>query len=376
MPRVLLLPALVLAGCVWISDADEVLRLDGDGDGVQLDEDCDDSDPGLGLPRTWCVDGDGDGYGLASACTEACTAPEGFVEDDGDCDDGDAAVHPGAAEYCGGGDEDCDGLVDDADEAPLGTHVFYTDADGDGWGDPDATIEACAVPAGATARDGDCDDGRADVNPDAEEVCGEADEDCDGLVDDEDDDVWGTATWYLDYDADGYGTDVLTVEACEPPEFFVDNDDDCDDLDDRVHPGAEETDCADPTDYNCDSSVAWADADGDGWAACAECDDAEATTHPGAPEYCDGADNDCDGATDEEPVDGDLWYADGDGDGYGDAGITAAACAQPSGFVRDASDCDDTDGSVHPGVAEAVCDDGVDDDCDGLVDTADPDCGG
>jgi len=369
-----LFPNLVLAGCVWISDADEVLRLDGDGDGVEIDADCDDADPAVGAPGTWCADGDGDGFGLASACTEACVAPEGFVADGSDCDDGDAAVHPGVAEYCGGGDEDCDGLVDDDDEAPQGASTFYTDADADGWGDPGAPVQACALPAGAVVNDQDCDDSDATISPSGIEVCGGGDEDCDGLVDDEDADVRGAPTWYLDYDGDGYGTDRYTAVGCEPPYMMVDNADDCDDLDAAVHPGAPETDCTDPTDYNCDGSVAYQDADGDGWAACEECDDGESSTHPGAPEYCDGADNDCDGDVDEGAVDPYLWYRDADGDGYGDLGVVVADCSQPSGYVRDAGDCDDTDAAVHPGLAEALCDDGVDQDCDGRIDGEDPDC--
>ena len=97
-----------------------------------------------------------------------------------------------------------------------------------------------------------------------------------------------------------------------------------------------------------------------------DCDDAEGSTHPGADETCDGADDDCDGLIDEDGTDATTWYADTDGDGYGDASVAVASCGQPTGYVADDTDCDDTDATVNPDAAE-VCD-GLDQDCDGSVD--------
>ncbi len=61
-----------------------------------------------------------------------------------------------------------------------------------------------------------------------------------------------------------------------------------------------------------------------------------------------------------------TWYADADGDGFGVPSDTVESCEQPSGYVDDASDCDDRDGSVYP-YADEGCDD-LDNDCDGDVD--------
>jgi MYXO-CTERM domain-containing protein len=115
------------------------------------------------------------------------------------------------------------------------------------------------------------------------------------------------------------------------------------------------------------------DVDGDGADEREDCDDADASVHPGAAETCDGLDDDCDGATDEpDASDAATWYADADGDGFGDAGATTTGCEAPSGYVADATDCDDRDAGAHPGAAEAWYD-GVDQDCDGNDDDLDGD---
>ncbi len=123
------------------------------------------------------------------------------------------------------------------------------------------------------------------------------------------------------------------------------------------------------------AAVAWAtftpDFDGDGvWAEIyggEDCDDADPFTSPDADETCDGIDDNCDGTIDEgSAVDALTWYADDDLDGFGDPASTAAACAEPVGYVADATDCDDTDDDISPG-ADELCN-GIDDDCDGEID--------
>ncbi|MCP4845617.1 MAG: hypothetical protein GY901_11025 [Actinomycetia bacterium] len=114
------------------------------------------------------------------------------------------------------------------------------------------------------------------------------------------------------------------------------------------------------------ASDGWRDADGDGTIAESDCDDHDPDSYPGAAEYCDGADNDCDGVVDDNALDTIAWYADNDGDGFGNALDHQLSCRQPGGRVTDARDCDDGDPSVHPDASED--DDGVDNDCDGDVD--------
>jgi hypothetical protein len=173
-------------------------------------------------------------------------------------------------------------------------------------------------------------------------------------------------TWWVDADGDLFGDPNNRVEACEQPPGTVNNGDDCDDSDVAFRPGAPEDDCTDPNDYNCDGSAGYEDADGDGFFACEECDDAHANAYPGGTEVCDGLDNDCDGFPDVDAVDAPTWYGDSDGDGYGGHQFQAVACEAPDFFVANDDDCDDLDADANPDGVE-VCD-GADNDCDGVVD--------
>ncbi|MDP2305363.1 MAG: MopE-related protein [Pseudomonadota bacterium] len=334
-------------------------------DGV--DQDCDggvDEEDATGEP-TWYSDVDGDGFGDPGAPVQACDLPAGSVADATDCDDTDSRTFPGATEVCDGEDDDCDGTVDEDDAADAPT--WYVDADGDGFGGP-TTTRACVQPTGTYSTSDDCDDGDSGVSPGSTERCDGEDDDCDGTVDD--DDAADAPTWYVDADGDNWGEPSLTAVACAAPSGFVAYDTDCDDGDAAFHPGAAETGCADPNDYNCDGAVGYTDGDGDGWAACEECDDLLVDVNPGATEVCNEGDDDCDGAIDEpDAADALIWYADTDGDEFGDRGSTTPACEEPAGYVADDSDCDDGDTTENPAASERC--DGDDDDCDGAVDEDD-----
>ena len=100
-----------------------------------------------------------------------------------------------------------------------------------------------------------------------------------------------------------------------------------------------------------------------------DCDDGATTVNPGAAEECDSIDNDCDGTVDAATRSTPDLAADTDTDGYGDASISTTACAVPSGYVADNTDCDDGATAVNPGAAEDC--DSIDNDCDGTVDEGD-----
>jgi large repetitive protein len=365
-----------------------------------VDDDCDldvDEDAVAGS-STWFEDSDGDGYGDPAASIEACSQPPGHVGDSTDCDDNDDDAYPGAQEYCNEVDDNCDGQADE--EGSVFSLPWYLDADGDGHGDAEVSIESCEPVDGYVLDDGDCDDGAAEISPSAVELCNGGDDNCDGLADDADPLVDGGGIWHLDHDGDGYGDASYSAEACDQPAGFVVDGTDCDDLESAAHPGASEicdgldNDCdgdsddAD-TDLDPNSSMSWyLDADGDGHGdpgtsvqACEappsyvdtmdDCDDLEPSIHPAADEYCDGADNDCDGTVDEsDAVDAVLWYADQDGDGHGAADSSQVACSAPEFHVSSGEDCDDSAFAISPD-AEEVCNE-IDDDCDLLIDDVDP----
>lgn len=148
-----------------------------DADGLYVDEGT------ISLAVRCDVDGDGDGVDPR----------------DGDCDDADADVFPGAVEVCDGNDDDCDGTTDGPGSADAAT--WYADGDLDGYGNAAAPTVDCAAPAGFVADNTDCDDASAAAFPGAAESCADADLDCDG------------ATWPDDTGVDG--------EPCEEPEPIV-----------------------------------------------------------------------------------------------------------------------------------------------------------
>lgn len=133
---------------------------------------------------TYYIDSDGDGYGDEAATLDTClqTAPEGYVDNAMDCDDGAEALNPDAVEICDGIDNNCDGAVDEG----LEVITYYMDSDGDGYGDEMVTLDTCLTtePDGFVTNNLDCDDDNMEVNPDAMEVVDDIDNDCNGMIDD------------------------------------------------------------------------------------------------------------------------------------------------------------------------------------------------
>ncbi|MCB9779706.1 MAG: FG-GAP repeat protein [Alphaproteobacteria bacterium] len=222
----------------------------------------DSGDGGTSCPLYY-QDADGDGYGDPSAAAkEFCGEPDdGWVDDDTDCDDGEARVNPGATEICNDGvDDDCDSLADgkDDDLDPSSALPWYPDFDGDGYGDDAEVVYDCEAPVDHTDVPGDCNDSDPYQNPAAPEICNEQDDDCDTLIDDEDDDLDDAEAgrWWPDEDGDGWAAEGETLQACIPPEGYVDSTmvGDCDDTEPLASPGLPES-CDDDIDNDCDGDV-------------------------------------------------------------------------------------------------------------------------
>ena len=128
---------------------------------------------------------------------------------------------------------------------------WYVDSDGDGFGNPDAPTDSCAASEGASSNDQDCDDDNAFIRPNVNEICDYIDNNCNGLIDDNDPDIdiFTQVPVYLDEDLDGYGTDYLQ-DACVSSNLGALVSGDCDDADPSIHPNRLER--TDEIDQNCD----------------------------------------------------------------------------------------------------------------------------
>ena len=273
-------------------------------------------------------------------------------------------------------DADGDGFLegtdcDDADASVGAGWSGYADSDGDGFGAPDGWTETCDSTVALVGNSADCDDADANVNPGAEEVCDGVDNDCNGLDDGPD-----GSLFYLDADGDGHGGDYAVL-ACEVPDGFIDNSDDCDDTNADISPEADEI--CDGVDNDCDFAVddtddsvvgqpTWTeDGDLDGYGS----DDKGASTVVSCAQPAGYADN-ADDCNDDDATQPTYFYVDNDNDGYGDPYANELACSTGlSGYTTDGTDCDDSNADVNPGAVE-VCDaDNDDEDCNGAADDAD-----
>ncbi|MFT6706851.1 MAG: cephalosporin-C deacetylase-like acetyl esterase [Flavobacteriales bacterium] len=191
----------------------------------------------------------GQSLGLAD-CGQTITDEDndGYTNVEGDCDDTDPAINPGATEICDGIDNNCDGITDV--DAPGGS-AWYADIDMDGFGDANNSMISCLQPLGFIADDTDCDDNNVNVNPDAIEICDGLDNNCNGIIDDN---VVYT-DYYPDADGDGYGdANADPTSYCVAPPDSVINNLDCDDSLPMVNPGMDEI-CEDGLDNNCNGEI-------------------------------------------------------------------------------------------------------------------------
>lgn len=401
----------------------------------QIDNNCNDAIDELAVDApTWYADKDNDGFGLENYAIVACEAPPEYtslrLDANGfpsfDCDDDPingygAAVNPLMPETCTDIDDNCNGLLNEDDPLmnPSIIPKWYLDRDLDGYGGvhEQDLIASCERPSiDFRLNTGDCDDINPMVNPYAAERCDGIDNDCDQLIDEEDDDVLIDAIWYPDQDGDGFGSSdpaAETIQSCTQPVGYSLQNTDCNDNNFGISPIGFEV--CDGFDNDCDGVVddgvteiffldidgdefgRHFDVDGDGLIddnngdgipdnfveACtapidpvsgnryvsnfSDCNDNNANINPSEPELCDGIDNNCNGIIDGTDAGnrGTIWYKDADGDGYGNPYQFVYNCDQPATYIADDSDCDDSRPTVNPAQQEncfTIYDDNCDDD--------------
>jgi hypothetical protein len=365
--------------------------VDVDNDGFSAEQgDCNDDNPNINpdatelcdgidnncndnidenVTQTFYIDADSDGFGSLAALedsediVQSCLAPEGYVDNQLDCNDTLVSISPSASEVCdiNDVDENCNGLSDDNDEGAIGKTDWFIDSDGDSFADFSVVIEACDQTAGYISVEPgagfDCDDTSADIRPETAteisegvnlEVIGDdedIDENCDGFI-----------ACYFDGDDDGYGAGTPILQPlgtnCDGASELVGNlsrtADDCDDDNAYTYPAAAYSepgeDCMQDNDL---------DGFGDespplGVTAGQDCNDLAANISPSSLEIpADGVDQDCNG--------GDICYFDADSDSFGNSLgnpiLSTDLFCDGENEAYNLFDCDDTDENTYPGAA-------------------------
>lgn len=241
-----------------------------------------------------------------------------------DCAPKDNQIYNGAPEACNFQDDNCDNQVDEI--GALGCSLYFLDSDKDGFGqDAQSQCQCGATGFYSAQKAGDCNDGASNINPGMAEACNDIDDNCNGQVDEEN--AQGCTVFFRDFDNDTFGLSDNSKCLCKPSAPY--------------------------------SAVIGTD-----------CNDFSPNQNPGIKESCNSLDDNCDGAVDEAGAQGCIeYFADADGDGYGQSNSVSCLCKPTAPFVATkGGDCNDSSKSIHPGAVETC--DNVDNNCNSQTDEA------
>lgn len=363
-------------------------------------------------PIKSCLDSDKDGfYGMMA--DEECYAPYGK---DGDCNDKNKLIYPGASELCDGIDNDCNGMTDEN----IANQSYYTKAaETQGVGICTSGIKSCVNGAWEIIT--------PEVTPATTELCDGKDNNCNGFLDE----GQLLSTFYLDEDGDGFGDLSKSISGCTGVDNliyfngvkvtnYVTKDGDCDDSNSKINLNAiescnaiddncnkqvdegleqvancgfnnkgikttycvngsiiDKTPCVDPDKCKNGEAKACTTICGTGIETCVDGIYSGCTASLPTTEVCDGVDNNCNTFVDEGQA-MNTFYLDDDEDGFGDLTKSIVGCTAADGsiyssgikqiknYVDGDGDCNDTNAGINPSAVE-LCN-GIDDNCDNLID--------
>jgi hypothetical protein len=291
---------------------------------------------------TFFFDLDEDGFGRNDNIQLVCVQPLGFVNSGNDCDDFNTSINPNVPEICDEIDNNCDGDVDEG----FTLVDLYEDNDGDGFG-LSYYGQGCDDWNGYAIVDGDCNDNNSSINPAASEVCNNLDDDCNGLADD----GLPFTEYFTDADADGYGS-VSLGSFCSALLNCAG------DYELHFYPIFDNIDDSGWNILDADNNIVASGYSYFGYNVIP----LQLSNGPFTIEVYTGCI-----FGDNSPA-FDLYY-DGNiiasGSTSGCNGFYSVGNVCSVSIATQGGDCDDTDAAINPGATE-VCDNGLDDDCDGV----------
>ncbi|CAA0103588.1 Uncharacterised protein [BD1-7 clade bacterium] len=362
---------------------------------------------------TYFRDADADGYGNAAITKIKMSQPLGYVTDSTDCNDNIPTINPSVTEIANLIDDNCDGTIDEGFVAL----DYYQDNDNDSFGDPAVSQKSTVKPTGYVLDNTDCNDNDNTINPSTEDTINNIDANCDSLYDNPKNHMFVSSNVYTGNMGGLTGADSKCQALAHSPESIMpagvykawlsDGGNNISAKSRLSHANTryvkhnQATTWALATNWGdlIDGSLlrevnrnekgeqvtgtqVWTGTNTNGNKKYAGCDSWQSdlstqlarvglTSVKESTEWTDYASVNCSTTQAlyciQQRVD--FMYTDADGDGFGDATTKTTldiAAVIAGDYVRDNTDCNDSDSLINPAALEAH--DNVDNDCDSDID--------